>query len=344
MKRKPTSAETSRLTVDLSAIVANWRDLRARHPSGDVAGVVKADAYGLGARFVAPALYAAGCRHFFVAHLSEALAIQRYLPGALLGVLNGLAPDQAEIFAANDLTAGLGSLTEIDRWTNEARRRGTRLPALLHVDTGMNRLGLDAHELQMLADDPARLDGLDLRYVMTHLVSSEMPQDPINAMQQARFAAACASLPPIRRSLANSSAIFLGAAFASDLARPGAALYGLNPTPGRPNPMRQVVRLEAQVLQVRQIAAGESVGYNSTWRAARDSRIATIPLGYADGWPRALSNRGHAIFDGRPVPLVGRVSMDLTTYDVTDFPAVVPGAWLQVIGPGRTPDDIAADA
>lgn len=343
MVRKAGSAETSRLRVDLGAIVANWQALRARHP-GDVAAVVKADAYGLGARFVAPALYAAGCRHFFVAHLSEALAIQRYLPSAMLAVLNGLAPGQADAFAANDLTAVLGSLAEIDRWTAEARKRGQQLPALLHVDTGMNRLGLDAAELQALATNPARLDGLDLRYVMTHLVASEVPDDPANAAQHARFAAACAMLPPMPRSLANSSGIFLGPDFASDLARPGAALYGLNPTPGQPNPMRQVLRLDCQVLQVRQIAAGDTVGYNSTWRARRPSRIATIPLGYADGWPRALSNRGHAIFDGAPAPLVGRVSMDLTTYDVTDLPAVVPGVWLQVIGPGRTPDDIAADA
>jgi len=343
MVRKAGSAETSRLRVDLGAIVANWQALRVRHP-GAVAAVVKADAYGLGARFVAPALYAAGCRHFFVAHLSEALAIQRYLPGAMLAVLNGLAPGQAEAFAANDLTAVLGSLAEIDRWATEARKRGHRLPALLHVDTGMNRLGLDAGELRALAEDPGRLAGLDLRYVMTHLVASEMPADAANAAQQARFAAACAMLPPMPRSFANSSGIFLGSDFASDLARPGAALYGLNPTPGLPNPMRQVLQLDCQVLQVREIAAGDSVGYNSTWRARRASRIATLPLGYADGWPRAMGNRGHAIFDGAPAPLVGRVSMDLTTYDVTDLPAVVPGVWLQVIGPGRTPDDIAADA
>ena len=343
MVRKAGSAETSRLRVDLSAIVANWQALRARH-IGAVAAVVKADAYGLGARFVAPTLYAAGCRHFFVAHLSEALAIQRYLPGAMLAVLNGLAPGQAEAFAANDLTAVLGSLAEIDRWATEARKRGQRLPALLHVDTGMNRLGLDAGELQTLAADPGRLDGLDLRYVMTHLVASEIADDPANAAQRARFAAACAMLPPMPRSFANSSGIFLGPDYASDLARPGAALYGLNPTPGLANPMRQVLQLDCQVLQVREIAAGDSVGYNSTWRAKRASRIATVPLGYADGWPRAMGNRGHAIFDGARAPLVGRVSMDLTTYDVTDLPAVVPGVWLQVIGPGRTPDDIAADA
>ena len=338
------TAETSRLTVDLAAIIANWRDLGFRHPSGPVAGVVKADAYGLGAKFVAPALYAASCRHFFVAHLSEALAIQRYLPGALLGVLNGLASEQAEIFVANDLTPVLGSLAEIDRWAAMARAIGRSLPALVHVDTGMNRLGLDAMELQALAATPARLAGIDVRYVMTHLVSSEVADDPINARQRIAFSAACACLPSAPRSLANSSGIFLGADYASDLARPGAALYGLNPTPHLPNPMRPVVRLHAQVLQVRTINSGDGVGYNATWRARRDSRIATIPLGYADGWPRTLSNRGHAIFDGVAAPLVGRVSMDLTTYDVTDLPAVVAGTWLEVIGPGRTPDDIAADA
>ena len=338
------TAETSRLTVDLGAIVANWRDLGRRHPSGPVAGVVKADAYGLGAKFVAPALYAAGCRHFFVAHLSEALAIQRFLPGALLGVLNGLAPQQAEIFVANDLTPALGSLAEIDRWAAMARTCGRRLPALVHVDTGMNRLGLDSVELQALGADPGRLDGIDVRYVMTHLVSSEVPDDPINASQRRSFAAACACLPAAPQSLANSSGIFLGAEYASDLARPGAALYGLNPTPQLPNPMRQVIGLHAQVLQVRTIKSGDGVGYNATWRARRESRIATVPLGYADGWPRTLSNRGHVIFDGVAAPLVGRVSMDLTTYDVTDLPEVIAGIWLEVIGPGRTPDDIAADA
>ncbi len=339
-----TGAETSRLTIDLGAIVANWQDLRARHPTGDVAAVVKADAYGLGARTVAPALHAAGCRHFFVAHLSEALAIRPLLPGAMLAVLNGLAPGQAEVFASHDITAVLGSLPEIARWVAEAQRLGRRLPALLHVDTGMNRLGLDENELARLAADPAMLTNLDLLYLMTHLVSSELPDDPINQRQHAAFAAACAALPPMKRSLANSSGIFLGPDFASDLARPGAALYGINPTPDRPNPMRQTVRLDIEILQIREIEPGDSVGYNAAWHATRPSRIATAPLGYADGWPRSMASCSHAIFDGRPVPLVGRVSMDLTTYDVTDFPEIIPGDWLNVIGPDRTPDDIARDA
>ena len=336
--------ETSRLTVDVGAIVANWRDLRDRHPSGEVAAVVKADAYGLGAQIVAPALHAAGCQHFFVAHLSEALAIRPLLPGAMLAVLNGLAPGQAEIFAAQDITAVLGSLPEIARWAAQAQGLGRRLPALLHVDTGMNRLGLDERELATLAANPGQLVGLDLLYLMTHLVSSEVPHDPINRRQHAEFAAACAALPPMKRSLANSSGIFLGPDFASDLARPGAALYGINPTPDRTNPMRQTVRLDIEILQIREIEQGDSVGYNAAWRATRPSRIATAPLGYADGWPRSMGDCSHAIFDRRPVPLVGRVSMDLTTYDVTDFPEIMPGDWLTVIGPDRTPDDIARDA
>jgi alanine racemase len=332
------------LEIDLSAIVANWRRLSVLHPSGPVAGVVKADAYGLGATQVASALRAAGCNHFFVATLDEALVIRPLLPGTMIGVLNGLIAGSEDAFIAHDMTPVLGSLAEIDRWCAAGRQLGRRLPAILHVDTGMARLGLDAVELGRLSDDPVRMDGIALLYVMTHLVSSELREDPLNADQLARFEAACARLPPARRSLANSSGIFLGPWFGSDLARPGAALYGINPTPGASNPMRLTVRLRVRVLQVRQIEAGASVGYNATWRAARLSRIATAALGYADGWHRSLSGRGHAVFDGCAVPLVGRVSMDLSTFDVTEHPALGVGNWLEVIGPGCPPDDVAIAA
>ena len=337
------------LTVDLAAVAANWRDLRARHAPreamlGAVAAVVKADAYGLGAATVAPALAAAGCRHFFVATLDEALALRPRLPDAFLAVLGGLWPGTEAAFLAADLTPVLNDLAEIDRWTGAARAAGRALPALLHVDTGMARLGLDAASVAALRDDPARLDGIALRYVMTHLVSSEIAADPLNAAQAARFAAACAALPPAPRSFANSSGMFLGGAFVSDLARPGAALWGINPMPGHANPMRPVVRLQARVLAVRDLPAGGTVGYNASFTAARPSRIATAAIGYADGWRRTLSNRGSARFDGAPVPLVGRVSMDLTTFDATDHPALRPGAWLDLIGPGQDVDDVAAAA
>ena len=343
------------LHVDLAAIVANWRDLCRRHPSGAVAAVVKADAYGFGAAPVAARLHAAGCRHFFTAHLSEALALRPLLPGAMLAALNGPPPGSERDHLAHDILPVLGALAEIDRWAALARALGRRLPVLLHVDTGMNRLGLDAAGLRILAGDPGRLDGLELRTVLTHLVASEQPDNPGNAAQLARFAAACAMLPPAPRSIANSSGLFLGARFASDLARPGAALYGINPTPGRANPMRLPLRLRARILQLRMIAAGEGVGYNSIWRAARPSRIATLGIGYADGWPRALSGGALSAgtlaawpvapgFDGPPVPLVGRVSMDLTTCDVTDHPALGPGDWLELMGPHCPPDDVAAAA
>jgi alanine racemase len=332
------------LEVDLAAVVANWRTLCTRHASGPVAGVLKADAYGLGAQHVAPALFEAGCRHFFVALLDEALAIRERAPGAMLAVLSGLVPGTEADYIAHDLTPVLGSLAEIAAWHAAASQAGHRLPALLHIDTGMSRLGLDAAELAILAQDHTRLDGIDLRYVMTHLVASEAASDAINHQQRDRFAAACATLPPAPTSIANSSGIFLGDGWGSDLARPGAALYGINPTPGEPNPMRPTVRLRGRVLQVREAATGQSVGYNATWRAARPSRIATVAIGYADGWHRTLSGRGHASFDGRPVPLVGRVSMDLTTFDVTDHPAIDRGAWLEFIGPCCPPDQVATAA
>ena len=336
----PTAASV--LEVDLGAVVANWRALSAHH-AGPVAGVLKADAYGLGARQVAAALHDAGCRHFFVAHLQEALAIHGLLPGAMLAVLNGLWPGDAPAYAGTGIAPVLGSLAEVDAYAAQARAIGRPLPALLHVDTGMNRLGLPFAELDVLAADPDRLDGIQVLFVMTHLAAAELPGDPQNARQHAAFAAACARLPPAPRSLSNSSGTFLQG-FGSDLARPGAALYGVNPTPGQPNPMRPAIRLRAQVLQVRDIPAGAGVGYNATWTAPRPSRIATVPVGYADGYPRSLSNRAEACFDGAPVPLVGRVSMDLATFDVTGLPGLQPGAWLDLIGPGMPVDEVAARA
>ena len=332
------------LEVNLGAIVANWHLLCRLHPSGPVAGVVKADGYGLGAQQVASALYAAGCRHFFVALLDEALAIRALVPDAMVAVLGGLIPGSEADYLAHDIVPVLGSLLEIDAWCAQAHLLERKLPAIVHVDTGMSRLGLDACELAVLQQDHARLSPLDLRYVLTHLVSSEAAHDPLNERQRTRFATACAGLPAAARSFANSSGIFLGEGWGSDLARPGAALYGINPIPGRPNPMRQPVRLRARVLAVRDAHPGESVGYNATWRAAQTSRIATAAIGYADGLHRALSNKGRAFFDGTPVPLVGRVSMDLTTFDVTDVAGIMAGVWLDIIGPMQTPDDLAAAA
>ena len=331
------------LTVDLRAIVANWRDLAARGAPGAVAGVVKADAYGLGVKAVAPALQAAGCRHFFVACLTEGLALRGVLgPRPMIAVLEGFPPG-ADGDAA--LTPVMNSLGDVAAHAASGRASGVARRAILHVDTGMARLGLDAAELARLSADHSLLSGVDILYVMTHLACADEPAHPMNAAQAQRFAEACAGLPLARRSFANSSGMFLGADFASDLARPGCALYGINPTPDRPNPMRQVMRLEAPVLQVREIPAGTPVGYGATWTAARPTRIATVAAGYADGYLRSLSGKAVADFHGRPVPLVARVSMDLTTFDVTDLPQIAPGDRLTLIGgPGCSPDEVAARA
>lgn len=331
------------LTVDLDAVAANWRLLDAMH-AGATGAAVKADAYGLGAMRVAPALHEAGCRHFFVAHLAEGVALKPLLPGAMLAVLHGILPGEEAEFAAHGLVPVLTSLGDVERWRAEARRRNKKLPAVLHADSGMNRLGMSGAELCALRGDNALLEGIGLKLVMSHLISAELPEAPSNAAQLERFRALKAQFPFVQASLANSGGMFLGAAYCADLARPGAALYGLNPVPGRKNPMRPVVRLAARILAVREIAPGETVGYNAIWTARRPSRIATIAAGYADGVLRSLSNSGTARFDGRPVPLVGRVSMDLATFDVTDHPAAQPGGFLYLIDREHDADALAREA
>jgi alanine racemase len=329
------------LEIDLDAVAQNWRFLAGMH-GGATAAVLKADAYGTGAALVAPKLFAAGCRHFLTAHLSEAVAIRHLVPGAMLAVLHGILPGEEPIFAEHDIWPVLCSLEEASRW--RAFGQTKQLPALLHVDTGMARSGLSPRDIAAVRNDPYLLGGLDLRYVMTHLVSAEAPGDGTNAIQEKRFYESKTLFPTAGASLANSAGMFLGQKFTADLARPGAALFGINPTPGRPNPMRPVVRLTARILQIRHVTPGESVGYNGTWTAEKPSRIATVAVGYADGFLRSLSNRATARFDGIKIPLVGRVSMDLTTYDVTAAPNAKPGDSLELIGPGHDADDLAVEA
>lgn len=319
------------LTIDCGAVVRNWRRLCAIHVSGAVAAVVKADAYGLGAVPIARALLAAGCRHFFVALVNEGIELRRALgEGPMIAVLDGFRPGRYP-----PLTPVINSLADL---------RAHAGPAILHVDTGMSRLGLPLDELEALAAAPALLEKIDLLYIMTHLAAAEEPGHPLNAAQMDRFAEACLKLPRARRSVANSSGIFLGGRFASDLARPGCALYGVNPTPGRPNPMEAVVKLEAQILQIRDIGAGQTVGYGGHWMASRPSRIATVGMGYADGFSRALGGKAIGMFGGRQFPLVGRVSMDLMTFDVTDVPAIRRGGFIEVIGAGQDVDALAGMA
>lgn len=325
------------LTVDLDAVAANWRLLAARvAPHAGCAAMVKADAYGLGAEKVGPALAKAGAKIFFVATLDEGIRLRRAIAQEI-GVLEGPRAGTERDLRAHKLTPVVNSLEQLDRWRSSGG--GT---ATLHLDTGMSRLGLSEREVETLAAEPARLKGVDLAWIMSHLVSGEVQHDPDNEAQLARFRAAARRLPQAKLSLANSAGIFLGPAYHFDLVRPGAALYGLAPVENAPNPMKTTVRLEAEILTVREIPAGRSVGYNAQWRANRTSRIATVGVGYADGYLRSLTNRGRGYIAGRPIPLVGRVSMDLVTFDVTDLPEADsrPGTPITLMGPELPPDDL----
>ena len=338
------------LSIDLGAIQDNYRRLQERLAAVPCAAVVKADGYGLGLAEVGPALAKAGAESFFVAKLDEAIALRASLagacPGAAIHVLNGLAPGCEEDFLAHRLRPVLNSLGEIEAWARRAAEEGRALPAALHIDSGMNRLGLPADELERLAAERARLEGIDLALILSHLACAEEPDNPMNARQREAFRAALARLPRAPASLANSSGLFLGLDYHFDLGRPGVALYGVNPTPAAPNPMRQVVRLQAKILQVREIDAPQSVGYGADHRVAGPTRVATLGVGYADGYLRSLSMRGSAFIGGRKVAVIGRVSMDLITLDVTALPPeqVRPGCVVDLIDPERGPDALAAEA
>ncbi|HET8729132.1 MAG TPA: alanine racemase, partial [Alphaproteobacteria bacterium] len=272
------------LTIDLDAIVANWRLLRDRGAPAECAAVVKAAAYGLGAARVAPALAHAGARTFFVAHLEEGIALRTVLPEARIGVLNGLMPGCAADYSAHRLAPVLNHLGDIDAWAAFCRARGESLPAFVHIDSGMNRLGLDEVELAVLAAEPSRLEGLRLLGFMSHLACADNADEPMTDAQLRRFRDALSRLPKAPASLANSSGIFRGDALHFDLVRPGCALYGINPTPEAPNPMAQVIRLQGRILQTRRIDTAGSVGYGAAHRAGPGTKIATIAVGYADGY------------------------------------------------------------
>jgi alanine racemase len=328
------------LEIDLAGIVANWRLLAREAAPALCAAVVKANAYGLGAGPVARALVAGGCRMFFVATLDEGIAL-RHILGELpeIAVLNGPLPGTAAEFVAHRLIPVLNEPGQIEAW----RELGLRLSAILHVDTGMARLGLAAGEFaSVVTSGPP----FAWRAVMSHLACADNPDHPLNERQRVRFGAAVEQLPGVPASLAASSGIFLGPSYHFNLVRPGAALYGVNPRPGHPNPLRQIVRLLGKIVQVRQIDRGESVGYGAAHIVEAPGRAAIVAVGYADGWLRSLSHRGCGHIAGTRVPLLGRVSMDLVTFDVSAVsPALTqPGAMIELLGTGRGVDDAAADA
>jgi alanine racemase len=335
------------LTIDLGALVENYRQLSQRNAPDRTAAVVKADAYGLGVAEVAPALYAAGCRDFFVAHFIEAVRLKPHLPAnARILVLNGLMPGSEADCADLGVVPVLNSLDQVANWSATAKARNTILPAALQADTGMSRLGLEPQELETLLAEPHRLDGVHIDIVMSHLACGDEPAHDANARQLGRMRQVRARFPDAKLSFANSAGIFLGDDFHGDLARPGIALYGGAPLGEGTNPMRQVVRLEVGVVQTRTVTAGAEVGYGASFVAKSEMRLATIAAGYADGLPRHLSNAGAAYLGDVRLPIIGRVSMDSIILDVTALPtgALKLGDMVELIGPHQTLEMIASDA
>lgn len=335
------------LTVDLDAIIANWRKLEKTAVPAECSAVIKADAYGCGAEQVARALNKAGCKTFFVATIEEARKVRAAVPEAAIYVLGGYFQNTGEHYAQINCRPVIGDLNELAEWDVFCRRTGWTGGAAVHIDTGMNRLGLTLAEAQAIIP---RINAGDhgITLVMSHLVSAEQLNSPVNAKQLAAFRSIASEFSGVPAALANSSGIFLGAPFQFDLVRPGAALYGVNPTPEADNPMQPVVDLKARIVQIRNVERGESVGYGGTWTARRPTKLAIIAVGYADGYFRAASSsdgtRGaEVIVAGKRCPVAGRVSMDLIAIDITDLApnAARRGHMVTLLGEGITVDELA---
>ena len=338
---------TGVLTVDLDAIVANWRKLEKTAVPAECAGVIKANAYGCGVEPVARALASAGCKTFFVATLDEARIARAALPAAAIYVLDGFFQNCGDVYAKLDVKPVIGDLNELAEWDVFCRRSGWAGGAAIHIDTGMNRLGLTVVEAQGIIP---RINAGDhgITLVISHLACAEALNHPQNARQLAAFREIASLFSGVPASLSNSSGVFLGAPFQFELVRPGAALYGINPTPEADNPMQPVVDLKARILQTRNVEKGETVGYGGTWTARRPTRLAVVSTGYADGYFRAGgSNDGtrgaDVVVAGKRCPIAGRISMDLIAVDVTDIEknAARRGHVATLIGEGITVDELA---
>jgi alanine racemase len=350
-ERNEGPSETAILTIDLDALAANYRRLRDLAGSAECAAVVKADAYGLGMAEAAPALARAGCKTFFVATLAEARALRALLPQAIIYVFSGLMAGTAGLYRAANLRPVLNSAEEIKEWASFCLSRGEPLPCAVHIDSGMNRLGLSSDEVDQVAEARDLWRAMTLSLVMSHLACADEPGHPKSETQRNMFDRLRARLPQASASLANSAGILLGPGFAYDMVRPGIALYGGHPRRHGKNPFQPVVHLKGRVLQVRLVAPGETIGYGATRTMTRPSRIAVVSVGYADGFFRSLSAKDGqdslAVYFGpHAAPILGRVSMDLITIDVSDVPEEISsrGAWVELMGPNVEAHQVAARA
>ena len=347
------SAEaTGILTVDLAALTANWKALAKRAERAKCAAVVKADAYGVGLEQAAQALAKAGCDTFFVATFDEALRLRTIMPSVTIYLLNGLNPGSAELVCGIDVRPVLGSMAEIEEWEAHADETGEEAPAAIHIDTGMNRHGLSLLEAQALAP---RLVTEEITFkpalIMSHLACADEPSHEMNKQQIETFSNIIKKFPGMPAWLCNFAGLraFPDAHF--DLVRPGVSLYGGRALNAGENPMQPVVKLQARIVTIREAKAGTTVGYGARLKLSRDSRLAIISAGYADGIFRAAGSSDNkkgadAIVAGTRCNVAGRISMDLMAVDVTDVPAdkVKRGDLVTLLGDGITVDDLAGHA
>ena len=336
-----------RVTINLAALVENWRSIARAASGAEAAAVLKADGYGIGIQQAGASLAAAGCRTFFVALPEEGIALRRVAATEAIYILNGLLPGSTGDYVAADLRPVLGSMAEIREWA-EARRGGARTGAAIHVDTGMNRLGLKPDEARQIATDADLTAAFAPTLLLSHLACADTPSQALNARQLALFHQMRMLFPTIPTSLANSAGVFLGDEYHFDLVRPGIALYGARFRNDLP-PLAPVATLEARVLQVRDAAPGETIGYGAAQTIRTPTRVAILGVGYADGYHRAASASDHragarGYVHGRSVPLIGRVSMDLIAVDVTDVADVERGDWVELFGPNVPVDEVAESA
>ena len=331
------SATKGRLTVSLGTIQNNYRLLVEKTKPAVCSAVVKANAYGLGIEKIAPALQQAGATDFFVATLDEGVELRDILPNATVYILNGFQNgDERELLEKN-LIPVINHQQASKNWQDLAQLTGKKLPCIIHVYTGLNRLGFNDKDFK---ND---FNGLAVKYLMSHLACADTPEHPMNVQQRKRFLTAAKQMPETKLSLAASDGIFCGPDFHFDMVRPGAALYGINPTPSLKNPMQNCVSLSVPVLQTRIVEQDGTAGYAATSLVKRGQRVAAIAIGYADGFLRGLSNKGKVFFNGAALPVLGRVSMDIIIVDLSALPenALKPGDRVEVFGPDQNPDAMA---
>jgi len=333
METALTRNSLSELSINLEALAANYHFLAEQSAPSECAAVVKANAYGLGLRAVTRTLEKAGCKTFFVATLDEGLAL-RNITKKIIYVFAGVTEETNLTFAEASLRPVLNSIQQVKLWNSKG-------PAAFHLDTGMNRLGLSKKDFLELSVGIANGTTVKPTLILSHLACADEPGNDLNFQQLKTFQELHPTPQSYPRSLSASSGIFLGPQYHFEMVRPGYALYGGNPTKNRPNPMSPVVNLKAKILQCREVARGESVGYGATFRSDKRRQIATIAIGYADGYSRALAQTAYVVINGILAPVAGRISMDLISVDITGIEGVKPGDWAEIIGSTISVDDLA---